>query len=187
MSKSPAQLDAEVAEAERARRWQEQVAREDRERRDRINEPRSPEQIYEERQADVAAGVSHGEKRGRAKSFRKVATTAEALRASEAAKRWSDEAVDATEHNAATEAHRRAGRLHKSGSGSEAAWLHELAASNHRQAASALKSRAYKVSDPTRSQKTLAAWQEKRAAASEHTAMAQEYARQALAAAKLRG
>ena len=39
---------------------------------------------------------------------------AEALRASEAAKRRSDEVFDVAEHRAAAEAHRRAARLHKS-------------------------------------------------------------------------
>lgn len=188
MTKTTAQLNAEVDEALRAKQWQEQIEREDKERRARIATPGPPpKQLYEEHASDVAAGVFHGEPRGRAKKTRKIATAAEALRASEAAKRWSDDVYDATEHSAAVEAHRRAGKLHRSDpTGADAAWLHELAASNHRQAAGALKSRAYKATDPARSKKSLAAWQEKHSATIEHTTMAQEYARQALAAAKKR-
>ena len=111
----------------------------------------------------------------------------EALRASEAAKRWSDDVYDAPEHRIAAGAHQRAARLHKSDpSGADAAWLHGLAASNHRQAAIARASRALKTADPSRTQKTFAAFQEKLSAANEHTTMAQEYARQALAAARKR-
>ena len=190
MAKTASQLDAEIAEALRAKQWQEQVAREDRERRARIagTPGPSPEQLYEEHQADVAAGVFHGERRGRARSFRKIASAAEALRESEAAKRRSDDVFDAAEHRAAAEAHRRAARLHKSDpAGADAAWLHDLAASNHRQAATARASRALKAADPARTQKTFAAFQEKLSAANEHTAMAIEYARQALVAAKKRG
>lgn len=188
MTKSPAQLDAEIAEALRAKQWQEQIEREHRERQARLAATGpSPEQLYEEHAADVAAGVFHGERRGRARSFRKIATAAEALRASEAAKQWSDDVYDATEHRAAAEAHRRAARLHKSDpTGADAAWLHDLAAINHRQAATARASRALKATDPSRTQKTFTAFQEKLAAANEHTAMAQEYARQALAAARKR-
>lgn len=114
-------------------------------------------------------------------------STAEALRASEAAKRWSDDVYDASEHRIAAGAHRRAARLHKSDpTGADAAWLHELAASNHRQAAAARSSRALKTADPARTPKTFAAFQEKLSAANEHTAMAQEYARQAIAAARKR-
>jgi hypothetical protein len=110
-----------------------------------------------------------------------------ALQASENAKRLSDDVYDAAEHRAATEAHRRAARLHKTDpAGADAAWLHDLAAINHRQAATARSSRALKVADPARTQKTLAAFQEKLSAANEHTAMAQEYARQAFAAARKR-
>jgi len=186
--KTAAQLDAEIAEALRAKKWQEQVAREDRDRRARIATPGpSPEQLYDERVADVAAGVFHGERRGRAQSFRKVATAAEALKASEAAKRWSDDVHDAAEHRAAAEAHRRAAKLHKSDpAGTDAAWLHDRAASNHQQAAAARASRALKTTDPARTPKTFAAFQEKLSAANEHTAMAQEYARQAIAAARMR-
>lgn len=188
MTKSAAQIDAEIAEALRAKKWQNQIEREDKERRARIAAPGpSPDQLYEEHQADLAAGVFHGERRGRAKGFRKVASAAEALKASEAAFRWSDDVHDATEHRAAAEAHRRAARLHKSDpAGADAAWLHDLAASNHRQAATARASRALKVADPAKTQKSLAAFKEKLFAANEHTAMAQEYARQAIAAARKR-
>lgn len=189
MTKTAAQLDAEIAEALRAKQWQEQVAREDHELRTRIagTPGPSPEQLYEEHAADVAAGVFHGERRGRARSFRKIASAADALNVSEAAKRLSDDVFDATEHRAAAEAHRRAARRHKSDpAGADAAWLHDLAASNHRQAAAARSSRALKAADPARTQKTFAAFQEKLSAANEHTAMAQEYARQALAAARKR-
>lgn len=110
---------------------------------------------------------------------------AAALRASENAKRQSDDVFDATEHRAAAKAHRRAAKLHKSDpAGADAAWLHDLAAINHRQAATARASRALKVADPARTRKTFAAFQEKLSAANEHTSMAQEYARQALAAAR---
>jgi len=188
MTKSPAQLDAEIAETLRTKQWQEQVAREDRDRRARIaTVGPAPEQLYDERATDVAAGVFHGERRGRAKSFRKVATATEALKASEAAKRWSDDVHDAPEHRTAAEAHRRAAKLHKSDpAGTDAAWLHDRAESNHRQAATARASRALKTADPARTQKTFAAFQEKLSAANEHTAMAQEYARQAIAAARKR-
>ena len=188
--KTHAQLDAEIAEALRAKKWQAQVTREDRDRRVRIASTTgpSPEQLYEEHQADVAADVFHGERRGRARQFRKAASAADALKSSEIAKRRSDDVYDAAEHRAAAEAHRSAARLHKSDStGADAAWLHDLAASNHRQAATARASRALKAADPARTQKTFAAFQEKLSAANEHQAMAQEYARQALAAARKRG
>ena len=111
----------------------------------------------------------------------------EALRASEAAKRRSDEVFGVAEHRAAAEAHRRTARLHKSDpSGTDAAWLHDLAAINHRQAATARASRALNAADPTRTAKTFAAFKEKLSAANKHTSMAQEYARQALAAARKR-
>ena len=74
MPKSPTQLDAEVAEALRARRWREQVDREDAERRARLERSAtapSPEKLYEEYQSDLAAGVFHGEQRGRARDFRR--------------------------------------------------------------------------------------------------------------------
>jgi len=110
-----------------------------------------------------------------------------ALRASEAAKRLSDDVYDAAEHRAAAKAHQRAMRLHKSDPvGAGAAWLHDLAAINHKQAATARASRALKATDPARTRKTFAAFQEKLSAANEHTTMAQEYARQALAAARKR-
>lgn len=110
-----------------------------------------------------------------------------ALSASEAAKRKSDDVFNVADHRAAAEAHRRAARLHKADpSGADAAWLHELATSNHRQAATARASRAFKTADPARSPKTFAAFQEKLSAANEHTVMAQEYARQALVAARKR-
>ena len=111
--------------------------------------------------------------------------TAEALRASEAAKLRSDEVFGVAEHRAAAEAHQRAARLHKTDpTGTDAAWLHDLAAINHRQAATARASRALNAADPTRTAKTFAAFKKKLSAANEHTSMAQEYARQALAAAR---
>jgi hypothetical protein len=71
---SDAQLDAEIAEALRAHEWQAQVARDERARRARqatkAVDP-SPRQLHEEHQADVAAGLFHGEKRGRASQFRR--------------------------------------------------------------------------------------------------------------------
>ena len=81
MAKTPAQLDAEIAEALRAKQWQEQVAREDRDRRARIagTPGPSPEQLYDERAADLAAGVFHGEPRGRAREFRRTPAQKKAL------------------------------------------------------------------------------------------------------------
>jgi hypothetical protein len=115
------------------------------------------------------------------------ALRARALQASEAAKRASDDALLAPGHREAAEAHRRASRFHKSDpAGAEAVWLHDLAAINHRQAAKAREARAYKVPDPTRTKRSLAAYQEKLAAATEHGHMAQEYARKALAEARKR-
>jgi hypothetical protein len=74
--KSATQLQAEIDEALRARKWQEQVEREDRERRARLARPGpTPEQIYEEHASDLAAGVLHGEHRGRAREFRKDRST----------------------------------------------------------------------------------------------------------------
>ena len=116
-----------------------------------------------------------------------TALRGEALRASEAALRATNDALLAPEHRIAAEAHRRAARLHKSDlAGAEVAWLHDLAVINHRQAAKARESRALKTADPTRTKRSLAAYQDKLSAALEHTAMAQEYARQALAAARKR-
>jgi hypothetical protein len=195
--KTHAQIEAEIAEALRARKWQEQVAREDRERRARLARTGpTPAQIYDEHAADLAAGVLHGEQRGRAREFRrgpqhaekKIASATEALRASEYAKRLSDDAYSPEDHRAAVEAHRRAGKLHKSDpTGAEAGWLHDLAASNHRQAANARTAEG-KI-DPvkaTRTKRSFEAYQEKITAAREHGIMAEEYARQALAAAKKR-
>jgi hypothetical protein len=76
--KTSAQLDAEIAEALRAKEWQAQIAREDRERRARLARRTSsptPEQLYEEHAADVAAGIFHGEPRGRARQFRRDRST----------------------------------------------------------------------------------------------------------------
>ncbi len=74
--KTPAQLDAEIAEALRAKKWQEQIAREDRERQARLARtgPTST-QIYDERAADLAAGIFHDEQRGRARDFRRDKAT----------------------------------------------------------------------------------------------------------------
>ena len=116
---------------------------------------------------------------------RALAALPEAVRASEFAGRLSDGVYSADEHRAAAAAHHRAARLHKSTAvGKNAAWLHELAASNHKQAAAARSSRALKTPDPSRTPRTFAAFKEKLSAANEHTSMAQEYARQALAAAR---
>jgi hypothetical protein len=72
--KPAAQLDAEIAATLRESQWQEQVARDESARRRRqvarVVGP-SPAQLYEEHQADVAAGIFHGEKRGRASQFRR--------------------------------------------------------------------------------------------------------------------
>lgn len=74
--KTTSQLDAEIAEALRARKWQEQIAREDRERRARLTRTGPPPaQLYDERAADLAAGVFHGEPQGRAKDFRRDKAT----------------------------------------------------------------------------------------------------------------
>jgi hypothetical protein len=71
--KTSAQLQAEIDEALRARKWQEQVAREDRERRARLARTGpTPEQLYDEHASDLAAGVFHGEPRGRAREFRRT-------------------------------------------------------------------------------------------------------------------
>lgn len=71
MTKTRAQLDAEIAEALRAKKWQEQVARDERARQERVKKKDpSPEKRYEEYQSDLAAGVFHGEHRGRAADFR---------------------------------------------------------------------------------------------------------------------
>jgi hypothetical protein len=114
--------------------------------------------------------------------------TTEALRASEAAKRATDDALLAPEQIAAAAAHRRAARLHRiDPAGAEIAWLHDRAVTNHQQAAKARSSRSLRSTHPTRTKKSLAAFQEKLSAATEHGEMAREYARQALAAAKKRG
>ena len=107
---------------------------------------------------------------------------------SETAKRASDDAHNAGGHREAARLHDQTARAHKSGTGGgEVAWLHELAASNHRQAASWRDAEArVDPSKVTRTRKSLAAYQEKIAAASEHGSMAQEYARQAIVAAKKR-
>ena len=76
--KTSAQLDAEIAEALRAKKWQQQVEREDRERRARLARQASaptPEQLYEEHASDLAAGIFHGEPRGRASAWRGPAGT----------------------------------------------------------------------------------------------------------------
>jgi hypothetical protein len=191
VTKTPAQLDAEIAETLRAKQWQEQIEREHRERQSRLTQTGpSPEQLYEEHAADVAAGISHGDRRGRARSFRKVTSVADALRWSEKAKQLSDDAYSADDHREAAEMHRRTALLHKSGgdpAGAEVAWLHNQAVNQHRQATKA-RAAASKTSAERALQKskTWAAYQEKIAAASDHQHMAQEYARQALAAARKR-
>lgn len=61
-----------------------------------------------------------------------------ALRSSERAKVLTDDAYSALDHRAAATAHDLAAKLHKlDPADKEAAWLHDLAASNHRQAAKA--------------------------------------------------
>jgi hypothetical protein len=73
MAKTSAQLQAEIDEALRAKKWQEQIEREDRERRARLARTGpTPTQLYEEYQSDLAAGVFHGESRGRAREFRRT-------------------------------------------------------------------------------------------------------------------
>jgi hypothetical protein len=110
---------------------------------------------------------------------------AEALRASEAALRATDNALLAPEHRIAADAHRSAARLHKFDlAGAESARLHGLAESNHRQAARARKSLPRKVPGPLNARWNT--YQEKLAAARDHGHMAQEYARQAIAAARKR-
>lgn len=77
MSRRAADLQREIDEALRAKKWQEQVAREDRQRRERLARQESsptPEQLYEEYLSDYAAGVFHGERRGRQRDFRQHAT-----------------------------------------------------------------------------------------------------------------
>lgn len=187
MTKSPAQIDAEIAEALRAKKWQDQVAREDAARRARIAAPGpSPDQIYEEHAADLAAGVHHGERRGRSRALRRAASPEEARMSSGFAARLSEEALTAASHREAAAAHVAAAKKHKSDpAGVEVAWLHDLAASNHRQAAQARASKTFK-NPRSAPGKTFAKYQEKLAAAVEHGHMAQEYARQALAAAKKR-
>ena len=109
-----------------------------------------------------------------------------AQRASERAKSLSDDAHSVLDHRTAADAHRYASKLHKTlAAGKDAAWLHELAESNHRQAAKARTAEA-KVDavKATQTKRGFAAYQEKLAAAKEHGIMAEEYARQALAAAR---
>ena len=195
MTKTASQLDADIAEALRAKQWQEQIDREDQDRRARLaryaTSP-TPEQLYEEYQSDLAAGVFHGERRRRARDFRrghaakKIATAAESLRATERAKALTDDAYSALEHRAAAEAHRYAGKRHKAlAAGKDAAWLHSLAEINHRQAAKARTAEAkIDAVKATQTKRGFAAYQEKMAAAKEHGIMAEEYARQALAAAR---
>jgi hypothetical protein len=129
--------------------------------------------------ADISAALT---KRGRG---RKAVSATEALRASEAALRATDDALLAPEQQIAAEAHLRAARLHKSDpAGAEAAWLHDLAASNHRQCAKARKSMPRKVPGPLNARWN--AYQEKLSAALDHGHMAKEYARRAVTAARER-
>ena len=119
---------------------------------------------------------------------RKITTAAEALLTSEWAKRLTDDAFSADDHRAAAKAHLHAVKIHKaSADEAGAAWLHDLAASNHRQAAKwrATEARVDTVK-AVRTKKTFEAYQEKITAARDHESMAQEYARQALAAARKR-
>lgn len=112
----------------------------------------------------------------------------EALRASEYAKRLTDDVYSAEEHRAAAKAHQRAAKLHKSDpAGAEAGWQHEHAASQHRQAAKA-RTAERKIDAQKAFQKSTAwgAYQEKLAAVRDHTAMAEQYARQALIEARMR-
>ena len=107
-----------------------------------------------------------------------------ALWASEIAKRLSDDAYTADDHRAAAKAHRAAAQRHAV----DVAWLHERAEIQHRQAAKA-RAAVQKIDAQRALQKskTWAVFQEELAAVGDHQHMAQEYARQALAAAKKRG
>jgi hypothetical protein len=143
--------------------------------------------IHAQLDAEIAEVLGTAPAARRVRKFRRITSAAEALRASEAAKRASDDALLAPEQIAAAAAHRRAVLLHKSDpAGAEAAWLHDRAAMNHRLAAKARASRALTVPDPTKTKKRFAAYQEQLAAATEHGSMAQELARQALAEARKR-
>jgi hypothetical protein len=123
-----------------------------------------------------------------AHASKKIATPAEALRSSERAKALTDDAHSVLDHKAAADAHGRAAKLHKSDpAGKGVAWLHDLAESNHRQAAKARAAEGkIDAVKATQTRKGFAAYQEKLAAAREHGIMAEEYARQALAAARKR-
>ena len=104
--------------------------------------------------------------------------------ASNTAARLSAEALTAGDHREAAAVHVAAAKKHKTDpAGVKVAWLHDLAASNHRQAARARESRILKSASPG---KSFATYQEKLADAVAHGNMAQEYARQALTAAKKR-
>lgn len=75
MAKTAAQLNAEIAEALRAKAWQDRIEREEIARRARVaalDARPSREQLYNEQAADRAAGVFHGEQRGRSRDFRKA-------------------------------------------------------------------------------------------------------------------
>ena len=111
-----------------------------------------------------------------------------AQRASERAKALSNDAYSVLDHRTAADAHRYAGKLHKGlAAGKDAAWLHSLAESNHRQAAKARTAEAkIDAVKATQTKRGFAAYQEKLAAARDHGIMAEEYARQALAAARKR-
>ena len=73
-------------------------------------------------------------------------TAADALLATEWAKKLSDDAYSAEDHRKAAKAHRRAAQLHGyTTAGADAVGWHESAALQHRQAAEARTSRAYKA------------------------------------------
>ena len=114
-------------------------------------------------------------------------TAADALLATEWAKKLSDDAYSAEDHRKAAKAHRRAAQLHGyTTAGADAVGWHESAALQHRQAAKARTSRAYKAPDPTATKRRFAAYKEALSAANDHSSMAMEYARRALAAARAR-
>ena len=70
--KTAAQLQAEIDDELRAKEWQARTERDELARRERVaamDARPSQEQRYNERAADRAAGIEHGEKRGRASEF----------------------------------------------------------------------------------------------------------------------
>ena len=80
--KTAAQLQAEIDDELRAKEWQARTERDELARRERVaamDARPSQEQRYNERAADRAAGIEHGEKRGRASEFRRTPAQNRAL------------------------------------------------------------------------------------------------------------